>query len=133
MPAQIRGGFRGALLGSVLLATLAVPAAAQDFDPRVIEFLPADRSGAVAGYEVELTAVASGQRLQVVRLGTPAADADGMLRVNVAAQLTATPVAGTAYVARVRALGPQGAPVSVASNPFTFSPCQVGLTTAGAT
>ena len=132
-----RDGLTPLVLAALLLTGSAAQAQAQALDARVVEFLPAaqatlaDGRPAVTHYDVEIAVAGTGQPLQRVTLGAVAVDADGLVRVNVAAAVTVAPVAGTAYVARVLAVGPQGTTVSVASNPFTFSRCTTAPLAAG--
>lgn len=137
-----RTGARALVLTALLTALTASTARAQAaFDPRVLEFIPSTADGeriadgrpAVTQYDVEIAVAGTAQVLQRVTLGKPPLAADGMMRVNLADRLTAAPVAGVSYVAHVLAVGPLGTTASVASNPFTLSRCQVGLTTASGT
>jgi Ig-like domain-containing protein/immunoglobulin I-set domain protein/uncharacterized protein DUF642 len=72
----------------------------------------------VTQYNVEVYEVGASQPLQVSSIGKPAPGADG--RIKVALSLTPSPVPNTVYVARVAALGPNGASPSDWSNTFSL-------------
>src|SRR5437763_1710542 len=87
-----------------LLATASSLASAQSvLDPRVLEFLPAP--GAVTGYQAQIAVSGTAQILQVIDLGVPAVQADGMIRTDFAGKLTAIPVPGVAYVSTIVTTG----------------------------
>jgi hypothetical protein len=115
---------RAALCLTGVLGVAAVASAQSALDPRVLEFLPAP--GVVTGYQAEISA-ASGQVLQVVNLGLPALQADGMIRADFASHLATPPVPGVAYVSKIVSTGPLGVSTSAASNPFSFSACSYRL------
>jgi len=126
MPADtIRHRAARTLLTAALGVTLtsATASAQVAFEARVIEFLPGIApagAAASARYDLEILDAGTGTPLQRVKLGTPAVDADGLMRVNVAAHLTTMPAAGATYTARVLAVGAAGTTMSPTSNPFTF-------------
>lgn len=123
-----RSSLRLALCLAVCVAAPASIASAQSaLDPRVIEFLPA--SGMVTGYQAEISVGATAQVLQLINLGLPSVEADGMIRTDFASKLSGTPVPGVAYVSKIVTTGPLGTATSGASNPFTFSPCTYRLAT----
>jgi Right handed beta helix region len=117
----IRRRFARVLTATIAGLLLASAAWAQAVvAPRVVEFLPSDQPALVSRYDLEIVAVGTGQAVQRVNLGLPGVEADGLMRVTLPSALVAAPVAGATYTARIIAVGPTGATVSTASNPFLF-------------
>ena len=143
MPSRNR--FHRASLGlTVLLVTTFTLAFAATLhaqvlsDPRVAEFDPSPDhwvvldSGepAVLRYELGVYPLGASAPVGTVDMGKPAPDADGKIRYDFSAQVTALSLPGGDYEARVSAIGPQGAALSDPSNPFTFttpSTCKFSL------
>ena len=131
-----RTGLRSTWLGlAALLATtftlgLAATSDAQILsDPRVAEFDPSpdhwvvldSGESAVLRYELGVYQLGASTPLGKVDMGKPSPDADGKIRYDFSAQVTAWSLSGGEYEARVSAVGPEGAALSDPSNPFTFS------------
>ena len=98
-------------------------------DPRVAEFDPSPDhwtvldSGrpAVERYELGIFILGASAPFWTADMGKLPPEADGKIRFNFAAAVTGMPLPGGNYEARVSAVGPDGAAMSDASNPFTFS------------
>ena len=66
-------------------------------------------------------------------MGKPSPGADGKIRYDFASRVAGWPLTGTYYEARVSAVGPEGAALSDASNPFTFGTASSCATSVSAT
>jgi hypothetical protein len=138
-------------LDGTLAATLALTfvcftigltgqAAAQSVtDPQTVEFDPspdhwataADGSPIVTQYNLEVYEIGSSVPYEVVSIGKPLPDADGKIRVGLAA-LMPSPPALVNYEARVAAVGPTGSADSDWSNVFSFTgPCTFAVAWGG--
>ena len=127
------------LLGITFTLTFAATLHAQVLsNPRVAEFDPSPdhwtvlESGqpAVLRYDLEVFVLGASTPFGTVEIGKPSPDADGKIRYDFSAQVTAWSLPGGNYEARVSAVGPEGAALSDPSNPFTFttaSPCTFSL------
>ena len=122
---------RAVVLSTILVVAFAASLRAQVVsDPRIAEFDPSPdhwtvlESGqpAVERYELNIYSVASSVLLATVDLGKPAPDADGKIRFDFTTVVANWSFGGGEYEARVSAVGPEGAALSDASNPFTFTP-----------
>ena len=138
--ALCRPSLRWAICVALLIAAPRSAAWSQSvLDPRLLEFVPSpehhdllsDGRRVVTGYQAEISVAATSKILQVINLGLPVMQPDGMIRADFGRRLVATPVAGVAYVSKIVTLGPLGNSVSVPSNPFVFSPCQYHFMTTG--
>jgi hypothetical protein len=74
----------------------------------------------VSRYDLEFYLVGASQPFMTMRLGKPAVDTDGLIRVDFTTLLSPTPTPGVVFEARVAAVGPGGAGRSTPSNTFTF-------------
>jgi hypothetical protein len=117
-------------LAIILIPALAAPAHAQVVsDPRVAEFDPSPDhwqtldSGqpAVVRYELGVYLCGAAAPFTTIDMGKPTPDGDGKIRYDFASSVTAWPLPGGNYEARVSAVGPEGSAPSEPSNPFTFS------------
>lgn len=118
---------------------LVHPAFAQTItNPRIVEFDPsADHSvvleggqPAVARYDLEVYQQGATAPFHTVDLGKPGIAADGKVRHDFWSGVSAWPLPGGIYEARVTAVGPNGTGRSDASNAFTIDlapPCSYTL------
>ncbi len=111
------------------MLAIAVSAPAQVLnDPRIAEFDPSPdhwqtlETGepAVVRYELGMYMLGAPAPFATVDMGKPSPGADGKVRFDFASRGAGWPRTGTYYEARVSAVGPEGAALSDASNPFTF-------------
>ena len=128
----------------VLLALLAIvlapraTAAQVVTDPRLVEFTPSsnhstllsDGRAMVDRYLFKVYAAGAAEPFQTLDMGKPSPGADGIIRYDFSATVTAWPLPGGDYESRVDAVGPGGNGLSTASNLFTFSSlsCTYALT-----
>lgn len=123
---------------TILLAlSLASNVSAQSIiDARRVEFTPSadhstvDASGValVDRYSLDVFVAGGTTPVQTADLGKPAADADGMIRVDFVALLPSPLTAGVVYEALVEAVGPGGNSGGTRTNTFSFSvPCAPSL------
>ena len=124
---------------AIMLASPATARAQAVSDPRIAEFDPSPdhwqvlESGqpAVVRYELGLYVIGTSAPFATAEMGKPSPEPDGKIRYDFSAQLAAWPLPGGDYEARVSAVGPEGAALSDASNPFSFttdvSPCAFSL------
>jgi hypothetical protein len=120
----------------LFLSAAATASAQTALNVRALEFVPpdahfvqlSDGRPAVTRYDIEVANATTAQVLQRVTVGKPPLQADGMVRTDLAAAITVTPVAGAAYVANVITVGPLGSSLSARSNPFTFAACEFAVT-----
>jgi polyisoprenoid-binding protein YceI len=129
---------RHGLIASILLLAMASAAAAQSIiDSRRIEFTPSGdlaaldvRTGTplIQNYRLDIYRAGDATVAQSVNLGTPAADPDGMIRVDFVS-LLATPLpTGVIFEAVVNGISPSGSISSNRSNTFSFSAdCTVSI------
>ena len=119
-----------AVLAIIVVTALAAPAQAQVVsDPRIAEFDPSPDhwqtldSGqpAVVRYELGVYMCGASAPFTTIDMGKPSPEGDGKIRFDFASSVTAWPLPGGNYEARVSAVGPEGAAPSEPSNPFTFS------------
>ncbi|MFO7695074.1 MAG: BACON domain-containing protein [Vicinamibacterales bacterium] len=118
------------LVGIAVTIALAAPARAQSVsDPRIAEFDPSpdhwqvldSGTPAVVRYELGVYTLGASAPFATADMGKPSPDYDGKIRFDFFAQLAAWQLPGGEYEARVSAVGPEGAALSDASNPFTFT------------
>ena len=130
------------LLGAALLLAIAVSAPAQVVDnPRIAEFDPSadhwqtleNGEPAVVRYELGMYLLGASSPFVTVDMGKPSPGADGRISFNFASRVAGWPLTGTYYEARVSAVGPEGAALSDASNPFTFGMASSCATSVSAT
>jgi hypothetical protein len=88
----------------------------------------ADGQPAVSYYELQLFSIGAQEPFHSVDMGKPDPDADGKIRFDFAGQVSAWPLPGGEYEARVRVVGPEGSSVSTPSNPFNFAGEQLQIT-----
>lgn len=117
---------------AALIALLTVTASASGqivVDPRIAEFdasadhfamLP-DGTPIVTRYTLNIYMAGAAEPFHVVDLGKPAPQSDGKIRADFSQKVTAWPLPGGTYEARVAAVGPAGVSMSTPSNFFTFS------------
>ena len=126
---SVRSGFLALLIG---LSAASSAGAQSILDARRVEFTPSADHGAVDSSGVALVDryslavfVAGGTTpVQTADLGKPAADTDGMIRVDFVAQLASPLTPGVTYEALVQAVGPGGTSGGTRTNTFSFSvPC----------
>jgi hypothetical protein len=119
-----------AVLAIILVTAFAAPSQAQVVsDPRIAEFDPSPDhwqtldSGqpAVVRYELGVYMCGASAPFTTVDMGKPSPESDGKIRFDFSSSVTAWPLPGGNYEARVSAIGPEGAAPSEPSNPFTFS------------
>jgi hypothetical protein len=112
----------------VALVATAVQAKAQAVvNPRIVEFSPSadhstvlpDGQAAVSDYLLEVFQAGASVPYQVVSIGKPAPDPDGLIRYDFSSQAAGW-ATGITYEARVAAEGPAGTGVSGLSNTFTI-------------
>ena len=117
------------LLGAAFLLVIAVSAPAQVVDnPRIAEFDPSpdhwetleNGEPAVVRYELGMYLLGASAPFATVDMGKPSPGADGRILFDFASRVAGWRLTGTYYEARVSAVGPEGAALSDASNPFTF-------------
>jgi hypothetical protein len=104
-------------------------ARAQETDPRSVEFKPSELHSSLAPggapyvsrYDLEFYYPEALEPFQVVNLGKPNPDPDGVVRAIFIGVPFSWPSSGLTYVARVAAVGPTGTGRSDASNTFVFS------------
>lgn len=125
------------LLGALLVLGSPAALAAQTVtDPRIAEFDPSadhdamlvDGQPAVSRYELELFNLGAQEPFHSVDMGKPHPDADGKIRFDFTGQVSAWPLPGGDYEARVLVVGPEGSSTSAPSNPFNFSGEQLQIT-----
>lgn len=112
-----------------LWALAPIPARGQTVvDPTTAEFSPsADHSALdngvpiVNAYELGFYLIGAAQPFQVLPLGKPAPQGDGLIRVVFTGLMGAVPTPGINYEARVSAVGPGGVGTSAPSNQFSFT------------
>jgi hypothetical protein len=110
------------------LSSLAASGQTNVTNPKVVEFDPsadhstltADGQPMVSRYDLQIFLQGATLPITTTRLGKPAADADGKLRVDFSAILIGWPLANGTYQARVAAIGPTGSGQSDPSNLFDF-------------
>jgi hypothetical protein len=113
---------------SIVAATIlaVAPAAdAQVTNPTIVEFLPppehtqtlSNGQPAVTRYQLDFYFGSPDSALSLP-IGKPAAQADGMIRLEFASLMTGWPVTGVVGDLRVTAIGPNGVGVSAPSNPL---------------
>ena len=131
------------VLAVLCIAAFAVPSHAQVVsDPRVAEFDPSPDhwqtldSGqpAVVRYELGVYMCGASAPFTTIDMGKPSPEGDGKIRFDFGSSVTAWPLPGGNYEARVSAVGPEGSAPSEPSNPFTFSTgssCTYSLSAAG--
>jgi hypothetical protein len=133
-----------ALLGMALTLAFAATLSAQVVrDPRVAEFDPSADHWAllengdpvVLRYKLEVYVVGASMPFVTADLGKPSPDPDGKIRCDLSALAVGWPPPGGDYLARVRAVGPEGSALSEPSNtfnvssaPFTDPSLSVGMT-----
>lgn len=99
-------------------------------DARRVEFTPSadhnavDANGTtlVDGYAIQVFAAGGSTPVQTASLGKPAADPDGMIRVDFVALLPGALTPGVVYEALVEAVGPGGSSGGTRTNTFSFTP-----------
>jgi hypothetical protein len=82
-----------------------------------------DGKPAVDHYTFDVYSVGASQPFQSTNIGKPAPGTNGVISYNFASSVAGWPLPGGNYVARVKAVGPNGASASDPSNQFTFSSC----------
>jgi hypothetical protein len=87
----------------------------------------------VTEYAFELYLQGAQAPFYTMSLGKPAPQGDGKIRYDFSANVTAWPLPGGTYEARVAALGPTGTGRSAASNTFQFASCAYTLGPSAAT
>lgn len=123
----------------VAVLVLGVPASLEAqavTDPRIAEFDPSadhdamlgDGQPAVSRYELQLFTLGAQEPFHSVDMGKPDPDPDGKIRFDFTGQVSAWPLPGGDYEARVRVVGPEGSSVSAPSNPFNFAGEQLQIT-----
>ena len=137
MCAVIAHSVRCGSITLLLALSLAPGVSAQSIiDARRVEFTPSadhsavETSGAaiVDRYSLEVYVAGGAVAVQTVNLGKPAADADGMIRVDFVALLASPLTPGVLYEALVEAVGPGGSSGGTRTNIFSFSaPCAPSL------
>ena len=119
-----------AVLAIIFVTALAAPSQAQVVsDPRIAEFDPSPDhwqtldSGqpAVVRYELGVYMCGASAPFTTIDMGKPSPEGDGKIRFDFSSSVTAWPLPGGNYEARVSAVGPEGSAPSEPSNPFTFS------------
>jgi hypothetical protein len=118
---------RLSVLGGLALLVATV-AAAQTVNPRLVEFTPsADHNttlstgqAAVSRYDLQVFSVGASAPFHTVNMGKPGPQSDGFVRYDFSSGVSAWPLPGGTYEARVAAVGPGGTGQSSASNSFTF-------------
>jgi hypothetical protein len=142
MPRTVTAGaaFVSSIVLTLVLAQgLATSALAQTtLDPRVVEFRPSlqhsvllpDGQPAVSRYDMSIYVAGSSQAVQVLSLGKPNPEGDGLSRVSLVGRYSGSIVPGITYVSTVTVIGPQGSSASTLSNQFAFSPCVYSLSAA---
>ena len=137
---SVRSGFLALLIG---LSAASSAGAQSILDARRVEFAPSpDHSAVDAGgvalvdrYSLEVFVAGATTPVQTADLGKPAADADGMIRVDFVARLASPLTPGVIYEALVEAVGPGGNSGGTRSNTFSFSgsaPCAPSISPASA-
>lgn len=119
-----------------LLALLAGSTAAQTVsNPRIVEFDPSTDHNtqldggvaAVSRYDLEVYAQGAPSPFHTVNLGKPSPEGDGKIRYDFWNGVSAWPLPGGLYEARVSAVGPNGTGRSDPSNGFTIDLCSYTL------
>ena len=98
-------------------------------DARRVEFLPSSDNSAVDSngvalvdhYTMDIFPAGGAIAVETVDLGKPLPDADGYMRIDFVARLSAPLTPGVSYEAVVSAVGPGGSAASERSNTFGFS------------
>jgi hypothetical protein len=117
------------LVAAFILSSAATLPAQVLSNPRIAEFDPSpdhfavldDGNPAVMGYELDVYLRGASAPFATVNMGKPSPDADGKIRYDFSSRVSAWPLTGGEYEARVGAVGPQGSALSDPSNPFTFT------------
>ncbi len=128
----------GLVLAWLAVSLVARTAPAQTtvvVNPKTLTFTPsADQSAvlsdgrpAVDHYDFNVYSVGAAQPFQTTNIGKPAPASDGLIHYDFSAGISAWPLPGGNYEARVAAVGPMGNGTSAVSNPFTFSSCAFAL------
>jgi hypothetical protein len=120
---------RQALIACAVVLSVAVLSAQTVVDPRFVEFDPSTDHNAttsngtplVQSYNLSLYQSGATTPFTTVSLGKPSPAADGKIRVDFIALLSAVPAPNILYEARVSAVGPGGSTASTPSNGFSFS------------
>ena len=108
-------------------------------DARRVEFTPSpdhsalDVSGVavVDRYSLQVFVAGGSTVVQTADLGKPAADPDGMIRMDFVARLASPLTPGVVYEALVEAVGPGGSSGGTRTNTFSFSsPCAPSISPA---
>ncbi|MFO7690589.1 MAG: BACON domain-containing protein, partial [Cryobacterium sp.] len=110
-------------------------------DPRIAEFDPSPDhwqtleygEPAVVRYELCMYMLGASAPFATVDMGKGSPGADGKIRFDFASRVAAWPLTGGYCEARVAAIGPEGAALSDASNPFTFGTASACATSLSAT
>lgn len=122
----VRCGSLTLLLGLSLASSVS---AQSIIDARRVEFTPSTDHGAldtsglalVDRYSLDVFVAGGTTAVQTADLGKPAADADGMIRVDFVARLASPLTPGVVYEAVVEAVGPGGSSGGTRTNTFSFS------------
>jgi len=115
-------------LTCALACLVATAASAQTVNPRLVEFTPSSDhnttlstgQAAVSRYDLQVFTVGASAPFHTVNMGKPGPQADGLIHYDFSSGVSAWPLPGGTYEARVAAVGPGGAGQSSASNSFTF-------------